>query len=371
MKDLYCSMIHGGLRFLVQDTGVASGHCCMRKSEFNVDIDTDYWKDHNFVPLREKNKQNVWSPGCENCQSLEAAGQTSFRQGMNQGLGIDGTTDLSGPTRIDLVADINCNLACRTCGPEASTFWQKHLKSNGEWSKPVQSLQYYDTVIKTLSKLDLSNLRMLVFSGGETLLGQAYWDIVVWLADHVPNAKQQLTLCFQTNGTQPIHPRYYELIDRFQLVKLHISLDGVDSRFEYLRWPAQWSQTVDNIFHLKETAPSNVMFLIEETVSVYNLWYTHELEQWVQQNFTINREGDIVNHTKHLAKGIFSLASCSKEYVSAMQSKINQNLIPVNWQEDPSKIQVMINTIKKFDQFRSQSFEKTFPEVSEFYSRFL
>jgi sulfatase maturation enzyme AslB (radical SAM superfamily) len=364
-------MIHGGLQINVRHTQANATHCCIRKGTFPVDITTNFWKDLNFIPLREQNKQNVWAPGCENCQSLEKSGHVSFRQGMIRGLGIS-DYNLSGPVRIDLPADINCNLACRTCGPYASTFWQKHLKVNGQWPEPVESSRYHDTIISALSKLDLSNLQMLVFCGGETLLGQSNWKITSWLADNVPNAKQQLTLCFQTNGTQTIPPQYYELIDRFCLVKLHISLDGIDERFEYLRWPASWNQVTDNVMQIRELAPSNTMFLIEETVSIFNLWYTDELSRWAKDNFQINREGDTINHTKHLAEGIFSLAACSQEYVSAMKNRVDLlDLVPSSWSENTTCINNMIHEIKKFDNLRNQSFEKTFPEVAEFYSRFL
>lgn len=369
MSDLYCPMIHGGLHISFSGGQLSAKHCCIRDHSdfFPVDINTDYWKDRNFSILREQNKQNVWAPGCENCQNLEASGQLSFRAGMNQGLRIS-RYELSGPARIDITGDISCNLACRTCGPSSSTFWQKHLKIHNQWNNPVATP--YDDVTLALQKLDLSNLQMVVFCGGETMLGQSYWSIANWLADNVPNAKQQLTLCFQTNGTQHIHPRQYELIERFHLVKLHISLDGIGERFEYLRWPAVWNQVVDNIMQIRESAPSNTMFLIEETISIFNLWYTNELSQWIKSNFATNREGDPVDHTKHLGFGIFSLEACSQEYVSTL-SYSDRNLIPQSWQENPALINRMILEIKKFDNFRNQSFEKTFPAVAEFYARFL
>jgi len=138
-----------------------------------------------------------------------------------------------------------------------------------------------------------------------------------------------------------------------------------------LRWPATWNQVTDNILQIKQTAPSNVMFLIEETISIFNLWYSNELAQWVQQHFTTDREGDAVNHTKHLAIGDFPVANCSTEYVAAMQGKSDRHLIPLNWSENPVQIRNMIRRIKKFDQLRNQSFEKTFPELANFYARFL
>lgn len=364
-------MIHSGLRLNFKGPHATASHCCLQQSSFPVDVTTKFWDDPQFIPLREKNKQNVWDPECINiCRGMEAAGQHSFRTGMNSAFGEERTVS-TGPKRIDLMFDISCNLACRTCGPWASTFWQKHLKENGKWKQLVASPQSQNDIVLALKNLDLSNLQMLVFCGGETLLGQTYWEIARWLADAVPYAKQQLTLCFQTNGTQPIHSRNYELIDKFKLVKLHFSLDGCSKQFEYLRWPASWNQVVSNIMQIRETAPSNVMFHVEETVSIFNLFYLNALEAWTSTQFTTNREGDVINHNKHVATGKFSLVNCTQEYVDAMQNSRYRSLIPAGWKETPSNIASMISEIKQFDTFRNQSFEQTFPEVAEFYHRYL
>lgn len=371
MTDTYCSMIHGGLQLDFKHSSPRAQHCCLRNTEFQINIAENFWNNNKFIPLREKNKTNNWDSGCGNCQQLEAAGHASMRTGMNDGLGIVGKTELSGPARIDLMFDISCNLACRICGTHSSTFWQKHLKEHDLWTHPIFSPRHSNEVIHSLQQLDLSNLQQVVFCGGETMLGQSYWDVAKWLANNVPNAQQQLTVCFQTNGTQPINAKNIDTIEKLHLVKLHISLDGIEKKFEYLRWPAEWNQVTDNILQIKQTAPSNVMFLVEETISIFNLLYTDELSHWVQQNFATNREGDAVNHTKHLAFGDFPVSNCSTEYVAAMNGNHNQHLIPSNWIENPAQIRNMIRLIKQFDQLRNQSFEKTFPELANFYARFL
>lgn len=372
MNPAYCSMIHGGLYLDFKSTGVVKvQHCCLRDQTAQVRTNEPIWTHPSFQPLRDLNKQGTWDPGCQGCNRLEKNNQLSFRTGMNQGLGITGQTDLSGPARIDLMFDISCNLACMTCNSGASTYWQKYLKKHNQWTGPIFSPRSKHEVIAALSTLDLSNLRQLVFCGGETLLGQEYWDVAAWLADNVPNAKQQLTIGFQTNGTQPILSKNFGIIDRVFLVKLHISLDGIDRQFDYLRWPADWNQVVDNILELRASVPSNVMFLVEETLSIFNLYYSERLAHWVQHNFNSNREGDITNHTRHFAKNDYSLANCSREYVEALQQTQNHHLVPNSWQENTLEITNMIAKIKKHDAQRQQSFVETFPELAEFYSRFL
>jgi len=370
MTDLYCSMIHGGLYLNFKNSPPSANHCCLRRDDYSLDL-ANPWNVKNLQPLRQLNQQNKWDSGCQNCKSLEKSNLPSFRTGMNGGLDIYNKINLSGPARIDLMFDISCNLACRSCGTHSSTFWQRHLKNHGAWNPSISKPAKKNDIITALSNLDLSNLRQLVFCGGETLLGKEYWEIANWLGDNVPDAKQKLTLCFQTNGTQPILEKNYKIIEKFYLVKLHISIDGIGTKFEYLRWPATWNQVAENILHLKETVPSNVMFVIEETISIFNLLYQNEVDKWVINNFSTNREGDMVNHTKHLATGIFSLDQITSDYVAAILTSKYSSLIPPNWQENSAQIQSMIEKIKLEDYRRNQSFAITFPEVALYYSKFL
>jgi hypothetical protein len=364
-------MIHGGLNLdFKSKLEIKAQHCCLRDSLFPVTNSDNIWNDKKFIPLRENNSKNIWDPGCHNCEKLEKSGLPSFRTGMNGGLNIFGKTNLSGPARIDLMFDISCNLACRTCGPAASTFWQKHLKDHNKWHEPIFTPRNKNDVISSLEELDLSNLRQVVFCGGETLLGQEYWEVTEWLVDNVPNAKNQLTVCFQTNATQPILEKNYKIIEKAYLVKLHLSIDGIGDRFEYLRWPAKWHQVTNNIQNIRATCPSNVMFVVEETISIFNLAYLAECEQWIKENFSANREGDLVNHSRHLAFGPFSLRNCTREYVDFISRSSYKNLIDVNYQEDDQSIKQMIAEIKKIDSLRGQHFPDTFPIAAEMYHRY-
>ena len=109
------------------------------------------------------------------------------------------------------------------------------------------------------------------------------------------------------------------------------------------------------------------MFVVEETFSIFNLFYHNKVANWVSDNFAHNREGDVTNHTQHYAIGNFDINNITIEYKNA----ISKHMIKPDWQENPQAIKEMLIEIKKFDQFRNQNFAKTFPEVAEFYSRYL
>ena len=112
------------------------------------------------------------------------------------------------------------------------------------------------------------------------------------------------------------------------------------------------------------------MFHVEETVSIFNLLYADELKTWIDANFTTSREGDIVNHTKHLVLGIFGLQNMTQEYVDIIEQSPQKNLISTGWKENPGTIHAMLAEIKKFDALRNESFEEVFPELANLYARF-
>lgn len=372
MQNIFCPMIHGGLNVnLKANDDLGYNQCCLSTTPLTVvDSDQVNWNCDQFIDNRNKNKNDQWLTGCWQCETLEKTGVKSFRKSMIEKFGVH--QNLLGPQRIDLLYDRNCNLACRTCGPRSSTLWEKHLKENNLPVFDVHPGNNADRVKQILQGLDLKNLGMVQFCGGETLLGNNYWNTAQWLADNVPNVKQNLELGFQTNGTQPIDPRWFDVIDRFKLVKLMISIDGVGDRFEYLRWPASWNQTVDNIMTLKQTLPSNVMFFVQECTSNLNLLYYREVKDWLDKNFNANRDGDPVDHTTQLAfHSYLDPRNITQEYVDAISQTTMANIIPANWQESSTKIKFFLQETTKFDKIRNQDWKKTFPEVAELYRRYL
>jgi hypothetical protein len=364
-------MIHGGLNIDMKHVTnkITFNQCCLSTNILNNS--SVNWNDVQLQHIREQNNNNIWHSGCWECERLEKVGIKSFRHSMIEKFGVQ--KNLTGPQRIDLLFDRNCNLACRTCSPDSSTFWQKHLQENKlEFGQYSNSTDNFEKIHTTLKSLDLSNLGMVQFCGGETLLGNGYWQAAKAISELVPDAKNKVELGFQTNGTQAIDEKHYETIEKFKLVKFMISIDGINDRFDYLRWPASWNQVVDNIQNLREKLPSNVMFFIQETTSCLNLFYFDEVSNWVRQNFNINREGDPVDHSTQLAiHNYLDVNNITQEYVDAIKDRKIIQAIDPNWQEDPVKIKMFIQETEKFDLLRNQDWKKTFPEVANFYSRYL
>lgn len=373
-KDIFCPMIHGGLNINLKarNNVLTFNQCCLSTSilELPQHIE-DIWNNKKLIEIRKINDNNVWLKECWECERVENAGIKSFRQSMIQGLGIE--KNLSGPQRIDLLFDRSCNLACRTCGPGSSTFWTRHLKDAGLPSIVEAGPNNNPEIIrKVLTTIDLSNLKQIQFCGGETLMGNTYWNVAKLILELVPDANEKILLSFQTNGTQPIEEKYYEIIEKFNLVKFMISIDGTHDRFEYLRWPANWNQVVDNIFNIKEKAPSNVMFYIQECTSNLNLYYFNEVGNWINDNFAANRFGDKTDHATQLAvHDYLDVDTITQEYFDALRNTQMAEFLSANWQENPDKIRKFLRETEKFDKIRGQDWKKTFPEVASFYHRYI
>jgi hypothetical protein len=373
-KNIYCPMIHGGLNINLKarNNTLAFNQCCLSTRKLTTLQDpTQLWQHENLQEIRKINQKNIWLKECWECERVESAGIKSFRQSMIEGLGIENNP--TGPQRIDLLFDRSCNLACRTCGPRSSTFWSKHLRDAGLGyiepdTVPNNNLEIIREVLTTL---DLSNLKQIQFCGGETLMGNTYWNTAELIAELVPDAHERILLGFQTNGTQPINETHYRIIEKFKLVKFMISIDGTHDRFEYLRWPANWNQVVDNIFTIREKVPGNVMFFIQECTSNLNLYYFNEVENWIKKNFNTNRFGDQTDHSTQLAiHHYLDVNVITQEYFDAIQGTKMAEFISPTWQENPHKIAFFLKETEKFDQLRGQDWKKTFPEVANFYSRY-
>jgi len=360
-------MIHGGLDITTGNGQITAKHCCIMPSQpAVVNVDEDVLNHPSLYPLRDQNLRGEWHSDCASCKGNEDSGHTSFRTGM---LNLLGDKPVDKLQRLDLHFDKSCNLACRICGPKWSTTWQKHLRDNNVEFKEQDNYQDVESIKKLLSNLDLSDLKQVVLCGGETLLGNSYWNVAEYIAQLIPeHAKQNVQLGMQTNGTQRITSRGKEIFERYNLVKLHVSIDAIEEQFEYLRWPAEWNQVKNNLQELNETVPTNTMFEIEETLCTFNLFYRDRLATWLRDNFSTNRLGDPVNYGSHQAfHSHAELAAMTREYYDALEDKS----IVGNFIEQPQKVKEFIAKTVMYDSFRNQDWSKTFPEVYEFYARYV
>jgi hypothetical protein len=192
--------------------------------------------------------------------------------------------------KLHLEQSLLCNLTCISCSSRYSSAWSKDYKLFDPNAPVIQLKKYPDSVWK---HLDFSDLEHVHFTGGEPLLNQDNLLILEHLASI--GRLDQVTLSYNTNGTVKVSERFVELWSQAKWVRLHFSLDGVGSTFEYTRYPANWQQVQENIQWYRQVIGPCLMIEVNAIVGIHNVFNLAEFYQWWKQNCQTGNQGDASN----------------------------------------------------------------------------
>jgi sulfatase maturation enzyme AslB (radical SAM superfamily) len=151
---------------------------------------------------------------------------------------------------IDLHVDLGnfCNLACKMCGPRASsTIASQQVRWGIESSRQYLGTDWTrdEPVWEGFKKqlLDLPGLNNIHFMGGETLLTNRLEDLVDTMIEH-----KRFDLCFSfvTNGTI-FRPELLDKLKKFRRVGIEISIETLDEHNVYQRQGTDTQMVLKNI----------------------------------------------------------------------------------------------------------------------------
>jgi sulfatase maturation enzyme AslB (radical SAM superfamily) len=320
-----CIDIFKNINIVVRRNELALSPCCVSQTRSTNVV--DFVNNEYLVELRNEMNQGQLPLACSICKRAEDAGLASRRQASNSwytNRGLDNNTvEL---VRMDYWTGDTCNLACVICGPRNSSTWKQEVGWPTKLKKLVNN-QYWKT-------LDLSKIRFIHFNGGEPLLSKEHVKFL-----HAIENKAQVHLNYNTNGTILPDDELLSLWEQFQLVQLDFSIDDIEERFEYQRYPATWDQVTFNLRWYIDNAPHNCMFAINTSVGILNHSNLQSLAAWLQTNFHTSRFTDPIEHRQQLTMGIFALQDADKR-----KSRI-------------------ITTLDQIDQRRGPNWRVTFPEL--------
>jgi hypothetical protein len=230
----------------------------------------------------------IKSPACSKCWQVESSGKKSRRQLENSFLDYKLDRDLElikqdcvaiqiSPLVYQITTSNLCNQACVSCNSAASTKWAEIEKRMG--LTPTQLINL------NLENIDInySTARRISLLGGEPFFDPKTFKILEKLIEH------KNTDCFIsliTNGSIKLKEKQLELLSKFTDLNICISIDGIGSVFEYLRWPAKWNVLID---HLKTFYSITKNISISYTISSLNVFYHTQTINWSEeQNFRYN-----------------------------------------------------------------------------------
>jgi sulfatase maturation enzyme AslB (radical SAM superfamily) len=248
-------------------------------------MDSSAW----LADIRNNMGQDIWPDECIRCKEIENIQNKSVRQ---QSLDrhaplLDSRSDylvLGG------VLDNVCNSACQTCNETLSTKIGSLLSK--EYTKINNSALINTLPVERIVQMDIN--------GGEPSASPNYLKL---LENLPPNVKH---LRVNTNGSRLITV-LPDLVKRGIKVTVTVSLDGIGSRHDYVRWPVKWQDVEHNIQTYQNMGLHELNTWT--TVSALNIGDLKNIFSYVEQNNLKNSWALLENpsvlsvkHSNHLTR---------------------------------------------------------------------
>ena len=278
------------------------GACCVHKSGLREGLETikgntndaiiETYNSESFKKLRKDFIEGVKNPECHYCWKGQEIGAHTMRHAMldwmhKWGVGeavrnsINEDYSVTEPEihYLDARLDNNCNLKCRSCGPEYSTTWypeSAELKEMGDGtSGPNYNLpelkRFYEAPVGVEAlKKNIPSLRRIYFAGGEPLIMPQHYEILDQLLEL---GMTNIDMFYNTNFSKLTQGRYDAVAywKKFTNVTVTASLDGNHQRAEYARKNLNWSKVIENRQRMIEEVP-HVKFMLGPTLSIYTAY---------------------------------------------------------------------------------------------------
>jgi len=260
-KDTFCSKIFYHKEIDFSETTIP---CCLIRPR-SADIDK----------MRTQLLNGERPIECKTCWDLEDKSIESDRQIKNKSLDFYLDRDIERieedckngnySTKTVKIAISNlCNSTCVTCGSELSSAWATLRKE-----------KTFTIVDQTkIDSIDWGGLVMLSFVGGEPLIDK---KVFATLEKMIELGNTDCFIDMVTNGSVELTTKQIEILSKFNNVQMVLSIDGIEKRFEYMRYPLKWNKLLDNIDLFKELGFS---LAISYTVSNVNAMYYNETIDW-------------------------------------------------------------------------------------------
>ena len=331
------------------------------------------WNSTELNQLRQEFIDGKRPTACHRCWAEEDAGKQSLRQRQQEYFPNDYNDFIKsglwkqGPKTVVFKVSNVCNLACRSCGGwDTNTYTKEGLHYKDLYGTKFEN-KLHNRFIPLLPPKHMDfdqyysiadNLEKIDFFGGEPFLNNSQLDLLEYLVEK--NLSKKITLFYSTNVTNMPTKRLQAAWNKFKKVEISMSIDGLGSEFEYLRWPGKWSEATDVIEYIKNMqVDCEVYTMAGVTFSIMNAWSADQTMQWITDNIGSSYI-NMVNSPDYLAMHI-----APDTVKQAMLDRIANHEVRgyLTLKEyNPQLWKQFIIWMKRQDLYRNQSFANTFPE---------
>lgn len=343
--------------------------CCKYSNSLGNSLD-EYKSNKELHQLQQDFLAGKKPKGCNRCWSEEDAGIPSKRI-IDFKYTFKGTKpDLNSYKALSLPFGNVCNLACRTCNSAASSRWtQEEAKLQDQFKNIVihkHQKFYKDSKFISDIKSISTDLIDIIFPGGESFITgvEQQLDYLDFLIQN--NTAKNISLTYITNTTTMPVDEFWRKWTHFKKVNIQLSVDGVDDKFEYLRWPANWPQCYSNIkqYQTLQQQYNNIQLSVSHTVSIFNVYYLPEFWIWCLKEKLPEPYIGMVETPAH-----YNVKVLPQELKALIKKKLSAPIFDkvVNYMDDHiDGFDQTVEWIKALDTMRSQRVTDTFPILAEY-----
>lgn len=277
-------------------------------ANFGKETPMSAWNNEYMRSVRIAMLNGNIPSSCKKCFDEESNGVASKRvwetgTWMEEGIDIQElinqtTEDGIIPEKLvylDLRLGHTCNLKCVMCSPHDSSQWvpehkkiyplfkNEEIKRQMSWDrKDFNNFWHENPDFWKEMYAQIPNLKQVYFAGGEPLMIREH---KLFLEEIVRQGyADKILVRYNTNGLL-LDETIIDLWKKFKKVKVGFSIDAVDQRNYYIRYPSDWSIIERNLHRLDNT-PSNIQVSIATAIQILNIKHLPEFAKWkIQQNF--------------------------------------------------------------------------------------
>ena len=359
--------------------------CCRANQVFgslgNINRNTleEIWQGEAYNKIRQQMIDGIEPDQCKVCYDAERLGDLSKRMRENELWKIYEDTTTSPKVNflipyIDIRYNNICNLKCRSCRPlHSHSIANEFKKLNKPLDHAIIIKHNHDTNLDVIA----STLEEVYFCGGEPLLMEDHYKLLDKLIE-VENFNVRLR--YSTNLTT-LKYKNIDILDKwkkFKNISIHASLDGIGKKLEYIRHGTVWTDILENLEIIKN---NNIDLKISPVISIFNVLDLDEIcSFYVNNNFvTYENLGITVLETPYhysiqtLHPNLKVIAKNKmEEFVKSnvrLQQKINYIINYMMEKDSHYEYKENFKSITdELDNFRNESFLKTFPELINHYA---
>jgi MoaA/NifB/PqqE/SkfB family radical SAM enzyme len=217
--------------------------------------------------VRDNMERDRWPSECHRCRDTEQSHQHSVRLASNERHQILHRID-KDYIIVGGVLDNVCNSACQSCNPGLST---KIGSLSGPKYIKIDNSGLLDGIPRDrILEIDIN--------GGEPTASPRYQQL---LADLPPNLK---ILRVNTNGSRQL-PNIEKILGSGIKVIVTLSLDGIGSRHDYVRWPIKWKNYVSVVegYQALRDQHRNLILQTWTTLHALNAVQFFDIQRWCQE----------------------------------------------------------------------------------------